>query len=313
MKPVLYTLYGLAVRSSLPLNAPRLRAGDAAVTISPASRSYFKRISPEIPGSKAGIFYRPLADHSIYIRFFGFMRFHVSADGRRIAYETLSRFDLKKTAAPLVFLQTNVLSFSLLKRDTEVLHASAVVFREKAVAFLGESGYGKSTTAASLMKAGCSLLTDDLLVIRKKSGRFSTPHGIPHIKLWPKAAKAMAAGLMPAGKMNPTAQKLILSLPHTERLQKDYPVGLLYILWPRFGKGSREIRIRKLKPMEGAISLIKSSHNLVLQDAVRLRRQMDFTAELAKRVHVRAVSFPRHFGRITALRKKLLRDMERFL
>lgn len=46
-----------------------------------------------------------------------------------------------------------------------VMHASAVAFEGRGVAFLGDKMAGKSTTAAAFLRDGAELMTDDLLVL----------------------------------------------------------------------------------------------------------------------------------------------------
>jgi len=77
-----------------------------------------------------------------------------------------------------------------------VLHASAVAADDTAIAFVGQSGRGKSTVAALLCVAGASLVTDDVLVVdagppptcigganelRLREGASSIPHARPEI------------------------------------------------------------------------------------------------------------------------------------
>ena len=64
-----------------------------------------------------------------------------------------------------------------MKSGFEPLHATVVVVSGEAVAFLGESGYGKSSLAASFLDSGHQLLTDDLLILRASAGRVLGPHG----------------------------------------------------------------------------------------------------------------------------------------
>ncbi|MFB0613911.1 serine kinase [Aurantiacibacter poecillastricola] len=59
-----------------------------------------------------------------------------------------------------------VMGLVLQSRGNLVLHGSALSVAGKAVAFLGDKGAGKSTTAAALVSAGHHLLTDDLIAIR---------------------------------------------------------------------------------------------------------------------------------------------------
>lgn len=59
-----------------------------------------------------------------------------------------------------------VMGWLLHKRGMMVLHASTVVHRGAAIAFLGDKTAGKSTTATAFLAAGAKLLTDDLLALQ---------------------------------------------------------------------------------------------------------------------------------------------------
>jgi hypothetical protein len=84
--------------------------------------------------------------------------FLVSPDARRIEYRTLGRVSSESLAT---YLLGQVLSFALLSRGYEPLHATAVVIDGQAIAFLGDCGHGKSTLGAGLIARGFGLLTDD--------------------------------------------------------------------------------------------------------------------------------------------------------
>ena len=64
-----------------------------------------------------------------------------------------------------------------------VFHASAVVTRSGAIAFLGASGRGKSTLAAAFAAAGGTLLTDDGLLLDETGGAFRVVPGHASIRL----------------------------------------------------------------------------------------------------------------------------------
>ena len=61
-----------------------------------------------------------------------------------------------------------IIGFVLHLRGTPCLHASAVAIDGRAVAFLGHSGAGKSTTAAAFIRRGFRALTDDVLALDEK-------------------------------------------------------------------------------------------------------------------------------------------------
>jgi hypothetical protein len=72
-----------------------------------------------------------------------------------------------------------------------LLHGAAVAWEDGAVAVLGDSGRGKSTLAAALLKEGSRLLSEDLLAFDRKGGVFAVEPGYARISLLPDASKAL--------------------------------------------------------------------------------------------------------------------------
>ena len=60
-----------------------------------------------------------------------------------------------------------VVPLVLSRRESLVLHASAILTPQGVIAFVGKSGQGKSTLAACFGQSGFRLLSDDYLVLRK--------------------------------------------------------------------------------------------------------------------------------------------------
>lgn len=75
--------------------------------------------------------------------------------------------------------------------DHVVLHASAVLMGGTIIAFCGESGAGKTTTARSLQRAGAKLVSEDKLVIRVQDRNAEALIGAEDaIRTWTEAATA---------------------------------------------------------------------------------------------------------------------------
>lgn len=90
-----------------------------------------------------------------------------------------------------LFLLGAVLGALLHQRGFLVLHASAALVNGGAVAFMGDKGWGKSTTAAALVRRRHPLLADDLVALRPdECGTMHVLPGFSQLKLWPEAAVA---------------------------------------------------------------------------------------------------------------------------
>ncbi len=84
------------------------------------------------------------------------------------------------------------LAVLLHQRGLLVLHASAIEINGEVVAFIGDKGWGKSTTSAAFHARGYNLVTDDLLVLNINDFECPTVFpGFPQLKLLPDAIAAL--------------------------------------------------------------------------------------------------------------------------
>lgn len=117
----------------------------------------------------------------ILLRVEGGSDFYISPDGREITRpgregEPLEGLDREIFLGPAL-----VLAHSM--RENWCLHASAARRDGKTIAFLGESGYGKSTLAGYLHRSGWQRVADDILpVTLEKDVVLAWPH-FPQLKL----------------------------------------------------------------------------------------------------------------------------------
>jgi len=83
----------------------------------------------------------------------------------------------------LSYLLGPVLGVLLRLRGTVCLHASAIVFEDRVIAFVGGEGAGKSTTAAAFSSSGYRVVTDDIVALTERDGRFRVLPGYRHLCL----------------------------------------------------------------------------------------------------------------------------------
>ena len=106
--------------------------------------------------------------------------------------------DISACPVPGVSLQTvehlylnQVRPLALSRQFELVLHGSAVESENTAIAFLGHSGRGKSTLAASFATTGARFLSDDSLHIDRVDKRYFVRPGHPSIRLWKDSCETL--------------------------------------------------------------------------------------------------------------------------
>lgn len=308
-----YQVYGLRIRSALPL--PSLSpagSGEAETEVVHGSASLFSRIRREIglaPNGTPWFSHARLPDNSDYLRWAGLFEFLIAPDGGRIACRAL---DGATPEAFSSYLLSQVLSFALLRRGIEPLHATTVTVDGDAIAFLGDCGYGKSTLGAAFLQAGQRLLTDDQLVLEGKGDQVLAYPGPPRIKLFPETARTLlgeGAGGVPMNHLTP---KLVIPLDRRRWCTDPTPLGAIYVIRPPApGSRSERVTIRPLSARAAFVELLRNTFNPVVMEPERLRRQFHLAARLARAVPVKSLSFPRSLACIPAVRAAIGSDLER--
>ena len=146
-----------------------------------------------------------------------------------------------------------VLCVLLRQRGLLVLHASCININHKGVAFMGSSGWGKSTLATAFHTKGYDVLTDDVLPIKVEKNQAVVFPSYPQFKLCPDAATSLGQdtqNLLPVSKNSfKVAYKLDKGFQ-----QNPIPLQQIYIL----DKG-KEHKITSLQPQETFVELVRHS------------------------------------------------------
>jgi len=311
--PHRYCVYGIGVDSDLPLALPECADGGLGhVECRSAPASAFLAAAERARGDRAPdswYRYAALDDGSAYVRWDTVGEFLVAADGRAIAARRMERASLESFQ---VYMLGQALSFALVKQGFEPLHATVVVVADRAVALVGENGSGKSSLAACFVAAGHRLLTDDLLVVRERSGRLLAYPGPARIKLFPEIAARFPAGARCRATMNPDTRKLILPIDGDRRCATAVPLDAIYVLTPprEIGRDGL-VRIETLTPREAFVEVVRSTFNRRITSADRLARQFEMAATLTRLVPVKTVRYPRTLGRLPEVRDLMAADLAR--
>ncbi|MCD7033161.1 aldolase [Metabacillus sp. GX 13764] len=102
-------------------------------------------------------------------------------DGSRIIVSPFPGADFAKIR---LYILGSCMGALLMQKGMLPLHGSAIEIDGRAYAIVGESGAGKSTTAAAFLKEGFKLLSDDVISIENREGVPLVFPAYPQQKLW---------------------------------------------------------------------------------------------------------------------------------
>jgi hypothetical protein len=194
---------------------------------------------------------------------------------------------------------------SLLHRP--VFHASCVVMDGAAIAFIGNSGQGKSTLATHLALQGSPLLTDDGLELEWAAEGYLALPSHPAIRLWDDSRTRL---LPPNAVALPAVQH-----SSKNRFASDglFPFSEQPTLLRRgffLGDGSAQsIEIKRLTPQNAHIAWLQYLPMLDTHDRARIASQFEQIRRLVEMGISYTLDYPRDYSRLpelaSALRKHL--------
>lgn len=225
-----YRAYGLNICSELPL--PELSTADTCESDIQIRTNKIAVLAAQATTKSAW-----RQGESIYLCWPDLGTFRVW-QGKEIAVDPAPGTETDRLRPPILGVCMAVL---LHQRGLLVLHASASVISDsempdrsdRAIAFLGDKGWGKSTTNAAFRKRGHAFLTDDILAIDLKSSSPKVYPAFGQIKLWPSAVSALGEDPYALPKLLPPFEKR-QQLFKLESNQTAVSLKALYVL----GKGS---------------------------------------------------------------------------
>ena len=238
------------------------------------------------------------------LRFPDLADFEVSADGCSVL-----GWPAPGVTSPTVehLYLNQVLPLALSRQGKLVLHGSAVDIGGQGVAFLGESGRGKSTLAASFATEGAPFLTDDGLLLEWLDGRPMIIPSHPSIRLWDDTQVALASPSMTlAPAVSFTAKARFLAGPGIAFCDEVLPLRRVFFL----GEGNAIApAIEPLRPAQALIELVKHSFLLDIEAPDRLTRQFDDLARLAESSVYFRLDYPRRYDALKMVREAIVRHV----
>lgn len=207
------------------------------------------------------------------------------------------------------FVTGSVLGFVLRLRGVTCIHGSAIAVGATAVAVVGPSGSGKSSTAAGFARCGYAVLTDDIIALRESGAGFGVEPAFPRVHLWPQSARSMFGSWDALPRITPNWDKRRLDLDeHGLRFQRaPLPLGAIYFLDDRIAPSGIPV-IEAVSPTDALIALVSDSHATEFVDTPLRAAEFDVLARLLERVPARRVMPCADLARIPELCEAIVRD-----
>jgi hypothetical protein len=320
-----YSAFGLLIHSNVPV------PGVPPIDSSALDSDFSGRVQVHLdvlPYSDAMLFPREeeLAYESSYTDDSGAPTLHIwnAADKSfmRLSYSDGTQFWLDRSrqhvfaAWPQHLTLENALSyllgpvFGLLLRLRGVtcLHASAVVFDDWSVVFVGPEGAGKSTTAAAFAKRGYAVLSDDIVALSIASpdsplgqvsadadftprlGTFRVLPAYPHLCLWPDSLNILYGSEKQFPRLAPDwdKRKLALATVGTHFADRALPLAAIYLFAERAAENAPRVAPAPLKM--SLLSLLANTYANNLLDAAMRADEFSVLSRLVAGVPLRLLT-----------------------
>lgn len=189
-----------------------------------------------------------------------------------------------------------------------VLHGSAVAINGRLAVFIGETGAGKSTLAASLHAAGHALHGDDAVVVQNGSDGFSGQSVYPTLRLYPETAtQLLGDGITTRPMARHSSKRRVQIGSEFEQPKGSIPIGTIFVL--SGGQDSSEVRAAPMSPGAACMALIEQSFALDPDDADHASRRLRMVSELVRATPVVSLSNPHDFATIDGLHTVICNTM----
>jgi hypothetical protein len=290
-----YIAYGVRVGSDQPLAPLVVAENDGEPDVCVRRGALYDR-----PFEAREGFQTHVAPGEIWIRHSRVGTF-VARQGREIVVDPLPDVEERVVRSYIV---KAALAAVLLQRGKLILHASGVAIGGMAVAFVGSSGMGKSTTSAALHARGHPVIADDLLGVDVCGS--DTPMalpGFPQVLLLPESATALGRNPSSLPRVSPLSDKFKLDTPLGFSVE-PFPLRRIYAL----ADADHDV-IEPLGGREAVATLVAHTFGILAFSQGAKPAHFLLCAELVKRVPVRRLARARQLERLEELARLVEHDL----
>jgi hypothetical protein len=240
-------------------------------------------------------FYR--SDDGYLLRFPGLADFEVSADGKEVVAHPADGTD-EVTVEHLYINQLVPLALS--RQGRPAFHASVVTVPAGAVAFLGTTGMGKSTLAASFALNDAAFLTDDSLLVEETDDGLRAMPSHASLRLWEDSVAALIdSEVTEAGPVSYSRKARLLAGDALAYSENSQPLLAAFVLERQ---DVQSVTVKPLKGLNRYMAWIGNSFLLDIEDHDLLSQHFEWTHRISSTVPTFALDYPRDYGILPEVR-----------
>ena len=220
----------------------------------------------------------------------------------RVRYADGPTFDLRRDGSEVCALTMGsslediascvlgpISGFLLYLRGTTCLHAGAIAYQHRALAFVGAAEAGKSTLAGAFARSGHRVLTDDILALERRDGEVLAQPAIPRIGLWPDSVERLWGNAEALPRQTATWAKRRFDLLSEDLYQRTaLPIGAVYVLANR--EPDTVPRFIGLNGTDAVLALIANKYVTRYLEREQNKRDFILLSELATSVPIRRIT-----------------------
>lgn len=209
-------------------------------------------------------------------------------------------------------LLDNVIPRTLGQMGRLVLHAGAVTLvNGKTIAFIGQSGWGKSTLVSSFQQQGARLITDDCLIIEMCNGSVSVTPNYYGVRLFDDSITVIyGEEQQHAGDVAYYSSKRRLDLSDNEsksHSNTSMQLDAIFLLTdPKDNKSADQINISKTGGMDAMMALVAQTFVLDVTDKDLMAKQFRHCGKIFdSEIPCFTLDYPRDHNRLDDVRQAI--------